>query len=154
MLINYSPFADCFCLPFFFFVHSRVRPENEKEKYCFKSRTVVRVLDERVIIFDPADTNSAHSKGVPDHFRRSRDQRYIFDRVFDQYSTQKEVYENTAKVLNLAFPLFFLYSLFKGAMHTLLHRNEQCCFSLYSLCSLSCTQHIPSPKAQIVMSSF
>lgn len=80
-------------------VAMRVRPDNDKEKYCSKSRTVVRVLDERVVIFDPADTSTAHSKGVPDHFRRSRDQRYIFDRVFDQYSSQAEVYEHTAKHL-------------------------------------------------------
>lgn len=80
------------------YLNTRVRPDNDKEKYCSKSRTVVRVLDERVVIFDPADTSTAHSKGVPDHFRRSRDQRYIFDRVFDQYSSQAEVYEHTAKV--------------------------------------------------------
>lgn len=59
---------------------------------------MVRVLDERVVIFDPADTGNTHSKGVPDHFRRSRDQRYIFDRVFDQFSSQDEIYEHTAKV--------------------------------------------------------
>jgi kinesin family protein 18/19 len=97
-----------------------VRPDNDKEKYCSKSRTVVRVLDERVVIFDPADTSNAHSKGVPDHFRRSRDQRYIFDRVFDQYSSQAEVYEHTAKVSLAQFTedhlisRFYMY-LFAGA---------------------------------------
>ena len=89
------------------YINTRVRPDNDKEKYCSKSRTVVRVLDERVVIFDPADTSTAHSKGVPDHFRRSRDQRYIFDRVFDQYSSQAEVYEHTAKVPPASEPRSF-----------------------------------------------
>lgn len=81
-----------------------MRPDNDKEKHNPKSRTVVRVLDERVVIFDPADTSTAHCKGVPDHFRRSRDQRYIFDRVFDDFSSQDEVYDNTAKVLLSPLP--------------------------------------------------
>lgn len=65
----------------------------------------MRVLDERVVIFDPADTSAAHCKGVPDHFRRSRDQRYIFDRVFDPFSSQDEIYEHTAKVRKETLPL-------------------------------------------------
>jgi len=60
---------------------------------------VVRVLDERVVVFDPASAGSEHLPGVPDHYARSKDQRYAFDRVFDQYASQEEVYEHTAKLL-------------------------------------------------------
>lgn len=76
-----------------------MRPDNEKEKHSFKSKTVVRVLDERMVIFDPATSGSEHLPGVPDHYTRSKDQRYTFDRVFDQYAAQEEVYEHTAKLL-------------------------------------------------------
>jgi hypothetical protein len=80
-----------------------VRPETEREKRNFK--TIVRVLDEHVIVFDPAGDsesgagNPRRGGHVPGQTKRSKDFKYAFDRVFDMDSTQEEVYEQTAKPL-------------------------------------------------------
>jgi kinesin family protein 18/19 len=79
----------------------RIRPENEKERHNFSSRVVVRAVDEQVLVFDPAPApgTSTSTKGLPNHYRRPKDVRYAFDRVFDGYASQEEVYMHTAKTL-------------------------------------------------------
>ncbi|KAG4303418.1 hypothetical protein PCANB_000277 [Pneumocystis canis] len=64
-------------------------------------RRIVQVLDERVLIFDPADTNpmARFQKTLLPVGKRVKDIRYAFDRVFDENATQEIVYENTTKPL-------------------------------------------------------
>ncbi|GAM24679.1 hypothetical protein SAMD00019534_078540 [Acytostelium subglobosum LB1] len=73
------------------FVAVRVRPETEAEIAGNSGRTVVRVMDNNVITLDTVSPPSALNR------RPDREQRFIFDRVFDQFATQKEVYENTTR---------------------------------------------------------
>ncbi|KAL6073190.1 Kinesin-like protein kif18a, variant 2 [Balamuthia mandrillaris] len=83
-----------------------------------------------MLIFDPADSNT-RTKGIPDHFTRCKDQRYMFDRVFDQYATQREVYEHTAKdlinaVMNGYNATIFAYGATgSGKTHTMIGSKEQ-----------------------------
>lgn len=67
-------------------------------------RKIVNVVDERMLIFDPPSTNpliSMQRKLFPTAKLRTkiRDCRFVFDRLFDEDSTQQEVYENTTKPL-------------------------------------------------------
>jgi len=88
----------------------RVRPESDKEKHNPISKVVVQALDEQVIVFDPptpvmsltAATSSPSRRlasGAPSNYRKAKDAKYAFHRVFDANSTQEEVYEATAKTL-------------------------------------------------------
>ncbi|QSL64275.1 hypothetical protein MERGE_000431 [Pneumocystis wakefieldiae] len=64
-------------------------------------RRIVQVLDDRVLIFDPADTNpmARFQKTLLPIGKRFKEMKYAFDRVFDENATQEMVYENTAKPL-------------------------------------------------------
>ncbi|KAL0220629.1 hypothetical protein RCL1_000483 [Eukaryota sp. TZLM3-RCL] len=75
----------------------RVRPENQRE-LTGHYRTVVRVLDDRVICFDPDDAASTRRVLIPGD-RRPKDSKFAFDRVYNSEATQLEVYEGTAKEL-------------------------------------------------------
>nr|XP_006816577.1 PREDICTED: kinesin-like protein KIF18A-like [Saccoglossus kowalevskii] len=78
----------------------RIRPENNQELEG-NSRTVVKVLDEHVLVFDPkeeATDSFFHGKRIRNILqKKNKDMRFAFDRVFDASSTQQEVYENTTK---------------------------------------------------------
>ncbi|EFA81602.1 kinesin family member 10 [Heterostelium album PN500] len=76
------------------FVAIRVRPETEEEINDRATKTVVRVVDSNVITLD---TVSPPSIRLRQHSQNDSEQRFIFDRVFDQFATQKEVFENTTK---------------------------------------------------------
>ncbi|KAL8970793.1 MAG: hypothetical protein Q9183_001357 [Haloplaca sp. 2 TL-2023] len=64
-------------------------------------RPVLKVVDDKCLVFDPPDDNqisrNARSCGPPG--RRSKDQTFGFDRVFDENTTQAEVYEATTRSL-------------------------------------------------------
>ncbi|KAL8691825.1 MAG: hypothetical protein Q9218_003043 [Villophora microphyllina] len=64
-------------------------------------RPVLKVVDDKCLIFDPPDDNqiarNAKSCGPPG--RRSKDQTFGFDRVFDENTSQAEVYEATTRNL-------------------------------------------------------
>jgi hypothetical protein len=89
----------------------RIRPESEKERYNPMSKVVVQALTEKVIVFDPPSPTGIFSSssssfpsthgtgGPPNNYRKSKDVRYAFHRVFDSSSTQEEVYEATAKTI-------------------------------------------------------
>ncbi|KAG0357794.1 kinesin-like protein Klp5 [Podila minutissima] len=66
-------------------------------------RKVVDVLDERVLVFDPPDAESISKYKralLPvQAYRRFKDMRYAFDRVFHEDAQQEEVFENTTKHL-------------------------------------------------------
>ncbi|KAF9585797.1 kinesin-like protein Klp5 [Lunasporangiospora selenospora] len=66
-------------------------------------RRVVDVLDDRVLVFDPPDAESISKYKralLPvQAYRRFKDMRYAFDRVFGEDSQQEEVFENTTRHL-------------------------------------------------------
>lgn len=81
----------------------RVRPENEMEMRS-NCETVVKVLDEHVLVFDPKEDNDPafqQMNGTRKRrallSRKRRDLRFAFDRVFDENSSQVEVFEHTTK---------------------------------------------------------
>lgn len=80
-------------------------------------RPIIKILDDNVVIFDPVDMNQVPllpfhpnyvqmltklkivPRGVPNHSNRRKDCKFAFDRVFDQYAPQHEIYEHTTKRL-------------------------------------------------------
>ncbi|KAF1350179.1 P-loop containing nucleoside triphosphate hydrolase protein [Delphinella strobiligena] len=63
-------------------------------------RSVIKVVDERCLIFDPPEDApvSRYSRAGMGG-KRSKDQTYGFDKVFDENVTQGDVYENTTRTL-------------------------------------------------------
>ncbi|KAJ4339601.1 tubulin-dependent ATPase kip3 [Didymella glomerata] len=64
-------------------------------------RPVIKVLDERCLIFDPPEDNPVHRAGrsYAPQGKRVKDQTFAFDRVFDDTTSQADIYESTAKPL-------------------------------------------------------
>ncbi|KAG8960479.1 kinesin-like protein Klp5 [Tulasnella sp. 419] len=66
-------------------------------------RPIVQVMDDKVLIFDPKDPDVSRAfeqKGyLPPGTKRYKDQRYTFDRVFNESAHQIDVFENTTKPL-------------------------------------------------------
>jgi kinesin family protein 18/19 len=73
----------------------RCRPLTKKEIDVSNIETVKILNKKIVIVLDPIEYN-----GHEEVFKnRSREQQYAFDYVFDNHSTQQEVYENSSKFL-------------------------------------------------------
>ncbi|KAI5780021.1 P-loop containing nucleoside triphosphate hydrolase protein [Geopyxis carbonaria] len=64
-------------------------------------RTVVKVMDERMLVFDPPEENplARYQKTILPQGKRVKDMRFGFDRVFDENCTQQDVYEATTRQL-------------------------------------------------------
>ncbi|RKF63023.1 Kinesin-like protein 6 [Erysiphe neolycopersici] len=65
-------------------------------------RPVVKVIDDKCLVFDPPEDNpvTRFSRSVVSNMgKRVKDQTFAFDRVFDENTTQAEVYEATAREL-------------------------------------------------------
>ncbi|AOA61123.1 Kinesin-related motor protein [Komagataella phaffii CBS 7435] len=65
-------------------------------------RKVVDVVDDRMLIFDPNESNPLNQiplNNLSSRRARIREHRFIFDRLFDEDTTQKTVYENTTRPL-------------------------------------------------------
>ncbi|NWV51026.1 KI18A protein, partial [Daphoenositta chrysoptera] len=81
----------------------RVRPETQKEKQGSFSR-VVHVIDQHVLVFDPKEEEVSffNRKRLPHrdiNKRQKKDIKFMFDAIFDESSSQFEVFENTTKSL-------------------------------------------------------
>ncbi|NXJ19540.1 KI18A protein, partial [Dicrurus megarhynchus] len=81
----------------------RVRPETQKEKQGSFSR-VVHVIDQHVLVFDPKEEEvSFFNKKRLIHRdinkRQRKDLKFMFDAIFDESSSQLEVFEHTTKSL-------------------------------------------------------
>ena len=80
----------------------RVRPPNSLE-ITKQSSTAVRVMDDRVLVFDPKEDSVNYVSGnqwrMPPQLwkRRARDLRFMFDRVFDDNGCNRDVFEHTTK---------------------------------------------------------
>ncbi|OAA69140.1 kinesin family protein [Cordyceps fumosorosea ARSEF 2679] len=64
-------------------------------------RNVIKVMDERCLVFDPPEDSPVHkfSRSVVPASKKVKDQIFAFDRVFDENTTQSDVYEGTTKSL-------------------------------------------------------
>ncbi|GAA5851486.1 hypothetical protein JCM3766R1_002244 [Sporobolomyces carnicolor] len=65
-------------------------------------RKILKVLDERILVFDPPDSNAVatfQKHHLPLQGKKVKDIRFCFDRVFDDHCGQEEVYEGSAKEL-------------------------------------------------------
>ncbi|KAH0164161.1 kinesin-domain-containing protein, partial [Aureobasidium melanogenum] len=62
-------------------------------------RSVIKVMDEKCLIFDPEDSSTQGRMRPGMGGKRTKDQPFTFDRVFDDNTTQAEVYEATTKNL-------------------------------------------------------
>ncbi|XP_010638742.1 kinesin-like protein KIF18A isoform X1 [Fukomys damarensis] len=85
----------------------RVRPENTKEK-ATGFHKVVHVVDKHILVFDPKQEEvSFFPKKKTINFdiskRQNKDLKFVFDTVFDETSTQLEVFEHTTKPILRSF---------------------------------------------------
>ncbi|KAK4702815.1 hypothetical protein P7C70_g3405, partial [Phenoliferia sp. Uapishka_3] len=66
-------------------------------------RKVLKVLDDRILVFDPPETNAVASfqrqNNYPVMGKKVKDIRFCFDKVFDEDCGQEEVYDGSAKAL-------------------------------------------------------
>ncbi|KAI0320616.1 kinesin-domain-containing protein [Amylostereum chailletii] len=66
-------------------------------------REIVQVVDDRILTFDPAETDQTKAfveRGfLPPGTKRYKDKRFMFDRVFSHDSSQQDVYDGTARPL-------------------------------------------------------
>ncbi|KAI1907664.1 tubulin-dependent ATPase kip3 [Ophidiomyces ophidiicola] len=64
-------------------------------------RSVIKVVDNKCLVFDPPEDNPVHrfSRSVVPNGKRVKDQTFMFDRVFDENTTQGEVYEASTRNL-------------------------------------------------------
>uniref|UniRef100_A0A1A8S180 Kinesin-like protein n=4 Tax=Nothobranchius TaxID=28779 RepID=A0A1A8S180_9TELE len=79
----------------------RVRPTNESER-LENCRNVVQVVDNHMLIFDPKEEDSTcfgsqrvRNRNV--NKRPNKDLKFVFDHVFDENSTQVDIFESTTK---------------------------------------------------------
>ncbi|XP_007119942.2 kinesin-like protein KIF18A [Physeter macrocephalus] len=85
----------------------RVRPENTKEK-ASGFQKVVHVVDKHILVFDPKQEEISffHGKKTINRDitkRQNKDLKFVFDAVFDETSTQLEVFEHTTKPILRSF---------------------------------------------------
>ncbi|XP_022056767.2 kinesin-like protein KIF18A isoform X2 [Acanthochromis polyacanthus] len=79
----------------------RVRPTNDTEKRE-NCRNVVQVVDNHMLIFDPKEQDmscfgSQRVRNRNINKRANKDLKFVFDHVFDENSTQVDIFENTTK---------------------------------------------------------
>ncbi|CAJ1049776.1 kinesin-like protein KIF18A [Xyrichtys novacula] len=79
----------------------RVRPtsECEKRENC---RNVVKVVDSNMLVFDPKEEDmscfgSQRVRNRNINKRANKDLKFVFDHVFNENSTQADIFENTTK---------------------------------------------------------
>jgi len=82
----------------------RVRPENKRELEN-NSKSVVKVVDEHLLVFDPKEEEDGFffqgvKQNVRDFNKRvHKEQKFIFEHVFDVDSTNQQVFDVTTKDL-------------------------------------------------------
>ncbi|MCJ1476231.1 kinesin-like protein Klp5 [Lambiella insularis] len=64
-------------------------------------RSVIKVVDDKCLVFDPPEDNPVQrfSRSVVPSGKRVKDQTFGFDRIFDENTTQADVYEATTRNL-------------------------------------------------------
>ena len=117
----------------------RVRPENDRERGAFNN--VIKIADEKMLVFDPKDGDEedfffhGQRQGRRDlNKKEKKDKKFAFDAVFPPGSNNKQVFENTTK--DLVETLFNGYncSVFAygatgaGKTFTMLGGKVSCCY--------------------------
>ncbi|KAG7721296.1 hypothetical protein KL929_001251 [Ogataea haglerorum] len=94
-------------------------PQNTSNRLLLNNgiRKILNAVDDRMLIFDPSDTNplvqmeqnvfsntfnsgdKRHTSSIGKHSSRIREHRFVFDKLFDEDTTQTEVYEFSTKPL-------------------------------------------------------
>ena len=109
-----------------FSIAVRLRPEHSEERLNKQHRICVKPVDDKLLIFDPVDTvGGGGPRGnsvIPDNYNKAKNKSFAFDNVFDQFATQREVYEKTTQNL--------ITSVMNGYNAT-----------VYSICLISSTLH-------------
>ncbi|XP_035011426.1 kinesin-like protein KIF18A isoform X2 [Hippoglossus stenolepis] len=79
----------------------RVRPTNDSEKRE-NCRNVVQVVDNHMLIFDPKEQDTScfgaqrlRNRNI--NKRANKDLKFVFDHVFDENSTQDDIFQSTTK---------------------------------------------------------
>ncbi|KAJ2811449.1 tubulin-dependent ATPase kip3 [Coemansia furcata] len=62
-------------------------------------RKVVHTIDDHVLVFDPPDENGQQRAPMGASNKRHKDIRFVFDRVYGEESSQRDVYEGTTRGL-------------------------------------------------------
>ncbi|XP_066595958.1 kinesin-like protein KIF18A isoform X2 [Prorops nasuta] len=82
----------------------RVRPQNEVEIQK-NSKNVIKVVDDRMLIFDPKEEESPFfyqgiaQKGRDLNKKQNKDLQFIFDRIFEPFASNSDVFNGTTKFL-------------------------------------------------------
>lgn len=113
----------------------RVRPPNERDLQD-NSRTVIEVVDDKMLIFDPKEQetpfffHNVAQKGRDMLKKQNKQLQFIFDRVFDSTSTNTNVFEGSTKSLINSLLDGYNCSVFAygatgaGKTHTMLGNRE------------------------------
>ncbi|XP_047479643.1 uncharacterized protein LOC125032518 [Penaeus chinensis] len=82
----------------------RVRPQNAKELDC-NARCIVKLVDDHMMVFDPKEEQDEFFfRGVRQRTRdlnkrQNKEQKFVFERVFGEDSTNEQIYEETTRDL-------------------------------------------------------
>ena len=76
----------------------RLRPLSQKE-HINKDFAVVQPQDKLIIVLDKVDIENERDEKKPDVLHRSREQRYFFDRIFNDTVSTADVYSRTCSQL-------------------------------------------------------
>uniref|UniRef100_A0A8D0DGG1 Kinesin-like protein n=1 Tax=Salvator merianae TaxID=96440 RepID=A0A8D0DGG1_SALMN len=81
----------------------RVRPESQKEREG-NFKKVLQVVDKHILVFDPKEEEVSffHGRKLPYRDltkRQNKDLKFVFDSIFDENSSQLEVFEETTKTV-------------------------------------------------------
>lgn len=113
----------------------RVRPQNEREQQD-NHRTVIKVVDEKMLIFDPKEEeNPFFYRGVAQKGRdllkkQNKELQFMFDHVFDVHSSNTDVFMGTTKELIVDLLEGYNCSVFAygatgaGKTHTMLGKDH------------------------------
>lgn len=112
-------------------VYVRVRPENERE---MNGRRVVEPIDPQLLVFDPLHEEPQYyyrGKTYKEPGRKpNKNIQFVFDEVFDEESTNMQVYESVTKTLISSFldgyncAVFAYGATGSGKTHTMLGSQE------------------------------
>ncbi|RLU16867.1 hypothetical protein DMN91_010935 [Ooceraea biroi] len=113
----------------------RVRPQNDRELQN-NGKTIIEVVDNKMLIFDPKEKSTSFffhnvAQKNRDMLKKQNKQlQFIFDRVFDETSTNNNVFEGTTKNLISSLLDGYNCSVFAygatgaGKTHTMLGNKE------------------------------
>ncbi|KAJ2341183.1 tubulin-dependent ATPase kip3, partial [Coemansia sp. RSA 2618] len=82
-----------------FINYTEPTPAEEQVPKGAEIRKVVHTIDDHVLVFDPPDENNTRRATVGASNKRYKDIRFVFDRVYGEEATQRDLYEGTTRGL-------------------------------------------------------